>query len=271
MHGKGINHKKGTKSLFIPKYLFIHLYQISKKGTKSLFKVVDICYTRNMSKIPRVDIANHVYHVWNRSNGGLKIFEKRKDYRAFEEIIAEAKEKVPIKIFAYCVMPNHWHFVLQTQEDGDLSRFIHWLTVTHATRLHVVRGTEGGGHIYQGTYKSNICQNDNHLLQLIRYVERNALRAGLVEKAEEWEWSSGWRRLFGTRLQQKMLDEWPIETPNNYHEMLNAPQNEDELENVRVSIKRGSPYGAGQWKDEMIDKYDLESTVRQRGRPKKGT
>ena len=224
-----------------------------------------------MPRVSRIDKADLVYHITNRANGRQRIFSEDKDYLLFEHIVQEAQERTKMCIYSFSVMPNHWHFVLQPTEDGDLATFFHWLTVTHTTRWHVVRGSEGQGHVYQGTYKSNICQNDQHFLQLARYVERNPLRANLVQKAEDWQWSSVWRREFGTEVEKQLLDEWPYTIPKNYLNIINEPQSEDELDSIRRALKRGSPFGKGVWQDEMVVTHGLESTIRPLGRPKKGT
>ena len=75
-----------------------------------------------------------IYHVWNRDNGRQVIFEKTGDYDAFELVLAEAHTQVPMRTLAYCVMPTHWHLVLWPRRDGDLSRFMAWLALTHAPR-----------------------------------------------------------------------------------------------------------------------------------------
>src|SRR5258707_5271366 len=92
-------------------------------------------------------------------------------------------------------MPNHWHLVVRPQHDGDLSRFVGWVTLTHTQRWHARQHTVGSGHAYQGRFKSFPVEADDHFLTLCRYVERNALRAALVVRAEEWRWSSLAQRL----------------------------------------------------------------------------
>lgn len=225
-----------------------------------------------MGKVPRVDVGGLIYHAYNRANVGSQIFENPKDYQAFENVMIEAKILFNMGILGYCIMPNHWHFVLRPTEDGDMAKFMHWLTVTHARRWHAFRETDGQGHVYQGTYKSNICATDEHFLRLIRYVERNALRAGLADRAEEWRWSSAWRRVHGTKQQQALLAEWPIDVPAEYLTILNEEEHDkDELKELRRSLNRGAPFGGGIWVDEMVREHGLESTIRPRGRPKKGT
>ena len=138
-----------------------------------------------------------IYHVWNRANGRQGIFEKVEDYEAFDRVLMAAHERVSMRTVAYCVMPNHWHLVLWPRRDGDLSRFMGWLTLTHTQRWHAHHQTAGTGHLYQGRFKSFPVQNDDHMLTVCRYVERNPLRAGPVVRAETWRWSSLWRRSEG--------------------------------------------------------------------------
>ena len=142
----------------------------------------------------RVDVGDVVYHVLNRRVGRMTLFEKDEDYAAFEQVLSEAHPRSPMRLLAYCLMPNHWHLVLWPRHDGELSRYMQWLTTTHMRRWHAHHGTRGTGALYQGRYKSFPVQEDGHFLVVCRYVERNALRAGLVERAEQWAWSSLWRR-----------------------------------------------------------------------------
>ena len=136
-----------------------------------------------MGRPLRPTSADVVYHVLNRGNARAHIFDKAADYAAFERILAEARERNDMRIMAYCLMRNHWHLVLWPRHDGDLSRFMGWLTLTHTQRWHAHRGTGGTGHVYQGRFKSFPVQADEHFLTVCRYVERNALRAKRVKKA----------------------------------------------------------------------------------------
>jgi putative transposase len=168
-------------------------------------------------------------------------------------------------------MPNHFHLVLYPKKDGDLGKFMHWLTLTHTQRWHQSKNTKGTGHLYQGRYKSFIIEEDKHLLSVIRYVERNALRAKLVRKAENWKFCSLWRKLYGSSAQKKLLSERPITEPDNYFSFVNTPQSEEEEEKIRFSVVKGRPYGNDNWSMKIIKKFSLESTVRLPWRPKKGT
>ena len=116
----------------------------------------------------------------------MVLFEKDGDYAAFERVLQEAVDRLNPRLLGYCLMPNHWHLVLHPRADGDLSQFMRWLTVTHTQRCHAHRGTAGTGPVYQGRFESFPVQSDEHLLAVLRYVERNPLRANLVQRARHW-------------------------------------------------------------------------------------
>lgn len=224
-----------------------------------------------MGRAPRIDIGNQFYHIINRANARLPIFKKEKDYEAFEKILEEAKNKYEIKILAYCLMPNHWHLILNPRKDGDLNLFMHWLTLTHTQRWHAHYHSVGYGHLYQGRYKSFLIQNDQYLLTACKYVESNAVRANLTKKAEDWRWSSVWRRERGSIKQKEILSSWPMEMPKDYIVSINRPQTEKELECIRECTNKSRPFGDESWLDKVVKKFGLEMTLRKPGRPKNGT
>jgi putative transposase len=137
-----------------------------------------------MPRIRRVCPANEVFHVLNRAVARMTIFERPADYDAFLRVLDETWAEIPLPILAFSAMPNHWHFVVRPASDGQVSEFFRRLTVTHTMRWHAHYSTGGTGHLYQGRFKSFPVQDDEHLLAVMRYVERNALRANLVERAE---------------------------------------------------------------------------------------
>jgi putative transposase len=222
-----------------------------------------------MPRQPRIAIGDTVYHVLNRANGRLSMFKNEKDYAHFESLLEEAKELIDMRILAYCVMPNHWHLVLYPRTDTDMSLFIHWLTTTHVRHHRVTTKSIGGGHLYQGTYKSFPVENSEYLTTLIRYVEQNPLRAKLVDRAEDWKYSSLYRRMHGTPKQQKLLTRLPIELPHQYLKEVNTLYTEDAFEEIRKSIRRGTPYGRERWVEDFVASHHMESTVRVPGRPRK--
>ena len=212
-----------------------------------------------------------VYHVLNRSNGRAGIFQRAGDYAAFEQVLREAHEREPLRILGYSVMPDHWHMVLWPRRGADrqVSEFMRWLTVTHTQRHHAFHGTSGTGHLYQGRFKSFPIQDDEHLLTVLRYVERNPLRARLVARAQDWRWCSLWRRKYGDDEHRLLLSDWPVGRPRNWIERVNRPESEAELAALRRCVVRGRPYGDDGWLLRVVRRLGLEYTIRSRGRPKK--
>jgi putative transposase len=180
-----------------------------------------------MARRTRCSDAGYVYHVLNRAVGRATLFHKPGDYAAFEKILRQAWERTGMRLLSYLLMPNHWHLVVWPEQDGALSTYAQWLTVTHVRRWHAHYHSEGTGPIYQGRFKSFPVQQDDHFLTLCRYVERNALRANLVERAENWRWSSLWHRTGATKV--AWLSEWPIALPTGWTEHVNGVETEGEL------------------------------------------
>jgi len=212
-----------------------------------------------------------VYHALNRASALVEIFSKPSDYEAFEQVLDEAVGRVRMRLLAYCLMPDHWHLVLWPVGDGDLSRFMQWLTVTHVRRWHAHRrsGNRGSrGHLYRHRFKSFPIQADDHFLTVCRYVERSALRANLVRLAEDWRWCSLWRRQHADTRPQPVLSPWPVDRPPNWQTLINEAQTTAEVEALRRCVARGSPYGSEAWRLQITARLGLESTMRPRGRPK---
>jgi len=216
----------------------------------------------------RVVVGDIPYHVLNRSNGKVQIFETDTEYQHFEALLQEGVELTGMRILSYSIMPNHWHLVLYPKKDGDMSEFMRWVTTTHVRQRRTQTKSVGHGHLYQGTYKSFPIETDHHLLTVIRYVEQNPLRAKLVKRAEDWQWSSLYRKIRNNQEDQKFLTPLPTELPINYIESVNTILDNEDLEKLRHSVAKGSPYGSATWTGEMVERYDLGSTQRGPGRPK---
>jgi putative transposase len=224
-----------------------------------------------MPRTARASLANYCYHVFNRGNRRAEVFHKPDDYEAFVALLAEAGRRVPMRVLAYCVMPDHFHLVLRPTRDGDLSRWMQWLMTAHVRRYH--RLNDSDGHVWQGRFKAFPIQEDDHLLTVLRYVESNPLRAGLVPRAEDWSWSSlcafsgGSRR--GRALALDWLDPGSVPRGRRWAARVNRPMTEAELDSLRRSVRRGTPFGAPDWQAKAAAAMGLESSLRPRGRPRK--
>jgi len=222
-----------------------------------------------MPRIARYAPKGLIYHALNRAVARLPLFQKDADYEAFERVIEEAHQKFPIEIFAYCTMPNHWHFVLRPTKDGQLTAFLRAVAHTHTMRWHAHYRTSGTGHLYQGRFKAFPIEDDEHFYTVVRYVERNALRAGLVAQAKAWRWSSLWRHESGDAPSRALLARWPLARPRSWLAHVNTPQTDAELDAVRRAIRRSSPFGEPGWQTKVADRLGLQATLRPLGRPRK--
>jgi len=191
-----------------------------------------------MPRTARAIQAGLVYHVLNRGNGRMRLFHKDADFEAFER-----------------------------RTDEALGRLMGWVGVTHVRRHHAHYHTRGGGHLYQGRFKSFPVQDDGHFLTLCRYVEANALRAGLVKRAERWPWSGLYARRH--RGKELVLSDWPVDRPRNWGAAVNEAINEKDLDTLRTSVNRGRPWGGKAWVQRTAQRLDLTFTLRNPGRPRK--
>ncbi len=224
-----------------------------------------------MPRPRRADEAGGIYHALNRGNRRATIFHCDEDYWAFENILSEALEQYDVKIFSYQLMPNHYHLILRPEVDGEMGRFMKWIGGTHTMRYNFHYEKVGQGHVYQQRFKSFPIQDDSHFYVACRYVERNALRAGLVERAENWRWGSLNRMTHLPERSPQLLSPWPIARPADWVEHVNTPLTQSELDAIRQCTQRGQPFGTPVWVEAIVERLGLGSTLRSRGRPKKPT
>jgi putative transposase len=208
-----------------------------------------------MPRSTRSFIAGEVYHVLNRGNGRSDIFHKEADFLAFLKVLAEGLKNYPVDLLCWCLMNNHWHLVLRPRRSGAISDLMRWIGVTHVRRHHAHYATRGGGHIYQGRFKSFAVQDDLHFLIVCRYLQANPRRAGMVNRAEKWRWSSlGYSPIDGLLVP---LSEWPVDRPQDWMELVNQAMPKRQLERLRTSVKRGTPYGDEKWTLQTARKLGL--------------
>jgi len=213
----------------------------------------------------RVIAANECYHVINRGNQKARVFHSSADYAAFLEYMREAQDRLELPVLAACLMPNHVHLVVRPRSDGDLAPWVSWLFTTHVRRHHRKYGTTG--RLWQGRYKACLIQQDHHLLTVLRYVERNALAAKLVNRAEEWRWGSlNWRNSDFAPL---ALTSVPIDLPKWWIEFVNQPMTAAELLAVRESVNRQRPFGAPEWVHSAAINSGMEQSLAALGRPRR--
>lgn len=140
-----------------------------------------------MARALRIQFPGAIYHVTSRGDRRKAIFVDDADRRRFLELLADAMDRFDGAVMAYCLMGNHYHLVLQTRL-ANLSRLMRHVNAVYSQAFNRRHGVVG--HMFQGRFKAILVDRDAYLLALCRYVELNPVRAGLVEAAACWEWSS---------------------------------------------------------------------------------
>lgn len=218
-----------------------------------------------MPRRPRHELRGVAFHVMNRAVRGTNLFESQRDFEALAETLSEGLARYEVEVLAYQVMRNHWHYVMTCARIAELSRLMHWFTGKHANNWAGAHRARGRGFVYQGRFKAVPIQTSHSLFRVCRYVERNALRQNLVSAAEHWAWGSLHARC--NDCYPIPLSPWPIPPPSNWVELVNTPQTEDELADLRTRINRDRPIGDPRWVEAIAPFVGL--TLRPVGRPKK--
>jgi putative transposase len=223
-----------------------------------------------MPRTARAAVGDQCYHVLNRSNAGAPVFRDDAGYRDFVALLERACARQPMRVLGYCVMPDHFHLVLHPHGDGDLGRWMRWLFTAQVRRHHARHGT--AGHVWQGRFKAFPVQHDEHLALVLCHVEGNPRRAGLVARAEAWPWSSLAHRAAGPP--PAWLDDGPaapwLAPPAAWVARVNEGLPLAACAAIRRCTTRGAPYGSDAWIAETAVRLGLASTLRPRGRPRKG-
>lgn len=216
-----------------------------------------------MPRTARAARGGVTYHVINRGNSRSLVFTDDADYHTFLHLMGLATRRFSLRVFAFCLMPNHFHLVVCPEGNDDLPSWMHWLCTCHAQHRHGRHGTTG--RIWENRYKAFPIQTDGHLLAVMRYVERNALRAGLARRAEDWPWGSLAHRYRKTAL----LHAAPVPLPGDWTAHVNAGESQKDLRRIRRSVNRETPYGDATWTVASAERLGLEHTLRPPGRPPK--
>jgi putative transposase len=202
----------------------------------------------------------------NRAVQDLQLFERDSDYEHFLRVLVETSRRIPMRLLAYALMPNHWHLILWPPTDDSLSLFMKRLTATHAQEWRSGRGSIGRGAVYQGRFKAIAVQDDWHFLRLCRYVERNPLRGGLVSSAGDWPWTSACSSV--DVMSRPAVCQWPVARPPDWVEQLNTPELPRVLREVRDAIRRGRHFGTSSWREQTARTLTWRGGARGLGRPR---
>ena len=146
-----------------------------------------------MARQARIEFPGAVHHVMARGNRGRELFDAARASERFMEILADVVARLGWQLYGYCLMPNHYHLLVETPQAnlGDGMKRLNGIY----TQWYNAR-TASYGHLLQGRYRAILVDRDSYLLELVRYIALNPVRAGIAERAEDWPWSSA-RSLLG--------------------------------------------------------------------------
>lgn len=212
-----------------------------------------------MARIARGPQGQHTFHILSRGNGRGTVFRNPAEYRDFIELLKKASQRVKVDVYAFALMPNHFHAVVRPHEDNGLSRLMQWWLTSYVRRVH--KRNDSSGHLWQGRFKSFPVQDDEHLLTVLRYVLLNPVRAQLSSSPWDWEWTS-------LRFSE-LVSPWPVQLPHPLAHWLREQLAPEELEQLRGCVHRRAPFGDPAWTDKLVKAGGLESTVRPVGRPRR--
>lgn len=152
-----------------------------------------------MSRAWRIEYEGALYHILSRGNERSDIFKDDQDRSMFLDLLGKMAERFEMDVAAYVLMNNHYHLLLRTNR-ANLSKSMQWLGVTYTRRFNIRH--RRSGHLFQGRFKSILVENDAYLFQLSYYIHRNPLRAGLVKRLADYEWSSYRSYAYGIKYER---------------------------------------------------------------------
>jgi putative transposase len=218
-----------------------------------------------MARLPRIVIPGYPHHVTQRGNRRSQTFFEDGDYELYKSLLSDAARKADAEIWCYCLMPNHIHMIIVPSDEDGLRR-----TFADAHRRYTgyinarMRET---GHLWQGRFGS-VVMDEEHLAHAVRYVSMNPVRAKLVERAEDWRWSSVASHLSGQ--DDELVKVAPVlERYGDFATFLAQEDDSVAFKGLRQSETTGRPLGSEAWMDKISSMAGRDLRTKKRG-PKSG-
>jgi len=227
-----------------------------------------------MSRKPRLFIANIPCHIIQRGNNRSPVFFSDEDYLFFLEVLREAKSKYPCLIYAYCLMTNHFHLLIEPKEKENISLLMKLLGAKYARYINkTYRRT---GTLWEGRFKCSLIDGELYFLACFHYVEMNPLRAGMTNLPESYRWTSYRFRAFGEKSPILDIDPWynslgsiPEERQLGYQQFFQNTVPESTCRLIREMTHKGGFVGDARFKAQIEQLLSRKIIIRPPGRPKK--
>lgn len=218
-----------------------------------------------MSRVPRVVVPGYPHHITQRGNRRADVFDDAEDYHAYLKLLGIYLTKYRVRLWAYCLMANHVHLVVVPKTEDGLGLALRDTHGVYAMRYNLRAQTSG--HVWQGRYYSCPLDSD-HAWAAVRYVERNAVRAGIVDKSEEYRWSSA--QAHCGRREDGLLDRrFPPEGAVDDWSTWLLDEQDDYVERLRRSTHVGRPCGSDRFIRRLENRLNRSLRPQKRGRKPK--
>lgn len=222
-----------------------------------------------MPRIARVVAQGYPHHITQRGNYRQKIFSSDTDREKYLSLTDTESKRYGLKILAYCLMPNHVHFIAVPENDDSMGKVFKYANMKYSQAYNKKIGT--GGHLFQGRFFSSV-MDERYVIACARYIERNPVRAKMVKTPCDWKWSSAKahcgideRDTFGVRA----LFDYADYPQKNWKKFIEEPDDAEEIKRIRSQTRRGRPLGENQFIRKLEKKLNRFLALKPRGRPKK--
>lgn len=222
-----------------------------------------------MPRIARAVAVGYPHHITQRGNYRQKIFAGPADYKRYTSLLKDESKRYHVAIIAYCLMPNHVHFIALPGKEDSLANVFKYVNMKYSQYYN--RKMRAYGHLFQGRYYSCI-MDERHTIACARYIERNPIRAKLVNKPHLWEWSSAKAHCgiskHDTLAVNNLFD--VIEyNQKDWKGFIEEQDDPDEIKQLRENTRKGRPLGSGEFVEKLEEKLNRSLKLKPKGRPKK--
>lgn len=221
-----------------------------------------------MPRIGRVIVVGLAHHITQRGNYRQKVFEKREDYIKYINWINEYSKKYGIQIQAYCLMNNHVHFIAIPNNKDSISKTFDYTHMRYSQYKNIEK--KASGHLWQGRFYSCVL-DERHEIEAMRYIERNPVRAKLVKKAWEWEWTSAGEHIGSSESHIQIIKdkESLIMNKKEWKEFLCEKDQDEFIKEIRQKTSTGRPLGDESFIEKLEKEFEKRLVALPWGRPKK--
>lgn len=226
-----------------------------------------------MGRHARINYPDLMYHVINRGNNKQVIFRDREDYLHYLNTIQRYKKKYRFKLFAYCLMPNHVHLLIKVSKGGSISKIMQSITVAQTRRFN--DKYQRCGHVWQGRFLSPLVSSDEYAVNVMRYIEQNPWRAGMVAAVADYPFSSyklNISKKSGRMIDREDNDVYQAMGKNDderikqYKRILNTKLGKEKTRKIQVTTRKGHSYISEKFAHQFAG---LLPNHRKRGRPRR--